>query len=141
MFFYFLKVSKSKSESNRAFGQFFSINDHLRSWRNLPHDQQRHHWTLQVCQLYKNFKIFILSNLNGFAWLCLVSTPALETLWFYSFWFFQFSTTVYHFEFKNMISRKWARKSLKMTVFALENCIFEKFPVLEISFNSKSLLN
>ena len=25
--------------------------------------------------------------------------------------------------------------------FSLENCIFKKFPVLEISFNSKSLLN
>ena len=55
--FYVLLLSKSKSESNRALLQFFSINDHLRSWRNLPHDQQRHHWTLQVCQLYKNFKI------------------------------------------------------------------------------------
>ena len=63
--FYVFLLSKSNSESNRALRQFFSINDHLRSWRNLPHDQQRHHWTLQVCQLYKNFKIFILNKLNG----------------------------------------------------------------------------
>ena len=74
------------------------------------------------------------------AWLGLVSTPTLETLWFNSFRFFQFSTTVYIFGFKNIFS-KMSHKSLKMMIFALENCIFKKFPVLEISFNSKSLLN